>query len=340
MITPLALASLVLALPPATPPAPPAPRLDAAPSLDSIQIREWKVPWENTRPRDPAVAKDGRIWFCGQAGNYIAVLDPRTGTFKRYELEPSTNPHNLIIDDVGFVWYAGNRNAHIGKLDPASGKITKFAMPDPAARDPHTLVFDRTGTAIWFTVQQGGFVGRLAMATGKVDLVKIPGGRPLPYGIWMDSKNRPWFNEFGVPKIGMIEPATLALTEYPLPDPDARGRRIALTSDDIVWYVDFKRGFLGRLDPNSGKVDEWQVPGGKYAAPYMLTVDHKDRLWFSETGPQPTRLVGFDPRSRQFTPPVAVPSGGISVRHAVYHTPTGSVWFGTDANTIARAQLP
>lgn len=313
------------------------PRLAAA---DTIQIREWKVPWENTRPRDPAVATDGRIWFCGQEGNYIAVLDPRTGQFKRYELEPNTNPHNLIIDAQGMVWYAGNRNAHIGKLDPATGAITKYPMPDAAARDPHTLVFDRTGKVIWFTVQRGGFVGRLTMATGKVELVRIPGNAPLPYGIWMDSRNRPWFNEFGVPRIGTIEPSTLALREYPLPDPDARGRRIALTSDDRVWYVDFKRGYLGRLDPNSGKVDEWLVPGGKYAAPYMLTVDHKDRLWFSETGHQPTRLVGFDPRSMQFTEPVAIPSGGISVRYAVYHTPTGSIWFGTDANTIARALIP
>lgn len=341
MLAPVAIASIVLAaLSPPVASGVPSPVARPSVTVDTIQIREWKVPWENTRPRDPAVAKDGRIWFCGQEGNYIAALNPRTGEFKRYELEPNTNPHNLIIDAQGMVWYAGNRNAHIGRLDPASGGITKFPMPDPAARDPHTLVFDKTGKQIWFTVQRGGFVGRLTMATGKVELVKIPGTMPLPYGIWMDSHNRPWFNEFGVPRIGMIEPSSLALKEFALPNADARGRRIAITSDDQVWYVDFKRGQLGRLDPNSGKVDEWEVPGGKYAAPYMLTVDNKDRLWFSETGKQPTRLVGFDPRSMQFTTPVPVPSGGISVRYGVFHTPTASVWFGTDANTIARAQLP
>lgn len=26
-------------------------------------IEEWTVPWEKSRPRDPAVAPDGRIWF-------------------------------------------------------------------------------------------------------------------------------------------------------------------------------------------------------------------------------------------------------------------------------------
>ena len=29
------------------------------------------------------------------------------------------------------------------------------------------------------------------------------------YGIVLDSKGRPWFNEFGSYKIGMIEPATM-----------------------------------------------------------------------------------------------------------------------------------
>lgn len=313
---------------------------DPAATLDSILVREWKVPWDKTRPRDPYVAQDGRIWFCGQAGNYIAVLDPRNGEFKRYELDANTNPHNLIIDQEGFVWYAGNRNGHIGKLDPKDGKIVKYPMPDPAVRDPHTLIFDRTGKEIWFTAQMSGVVGRLNMASGKIDLVRIPGNDTRPYGIWMDSKNRPWFNEFGVPKIGMIEPATLALKEYTLPDERARGRRIAITSDDIVWYVDYTRGFLGRLDPATGKIDEFATPGGPNSMPYMLTADHKDRLWFSETGKQPVRLVGFDPRSKQFTDPVPIPSGGMSVRHAVYHQATGSIWFGTDANTIARAQIP
>jgi virginiamycin B lyase len=213
-------------------------------------------------------------------------------------------------------------------------------MPDPAAKDPHTLVFDRTGKDIWFTVQGGGFVGRLTMATGKVDLVKIPSEGSRPYGIWMDSKNRPWFNEFGVPKIGMIEPSTLALKEYDLPNERARGRRIAITSDDIVWYVDYSRGFLGRLDPATGKVEEWATPGGANSLPYMLTADNKDRLWFSETGMQPVRIVGFDPRSKTFVPPIAVPSGGLNVRYAIYNGASNAIWFGTDANTIARAQLP
>ena len=40
-------------------------------------------------------------------------------------------------------------------------------MPDPAARDPHTAVFD-AGGILWFTLQRSNMVGRLDPATGNV----------------------------------------------------------------------------------------------------------------------------------------------------------------------------
>ncbi|MDQ3699048.1 MAG: lyase [Gemmatimonadota bacterium] len=311
---------------------------EAAP--DTVSISEWTVPWEKSRPRDPYVDGQGRVWFVGQAGNYIAYLDPKSGEFKRYEIEAGTHPHNLIIDAQGAVWYAGNRNAHIGKLDPATGKITKFAMPDTAARDPHTLVFDRAGD-IWFTVQGGNFVGKLATKSGQVQLVKVPTARARPYGIVVDSKNRPWFNEFGTNKIATIDPATMALKEYPLPHEATRGRRIGITSDDKVWYVDYSRGYLARLDPATGKVDEWPTPSGARSLPYAMTVDDRDRIWYVETGIQPNRLVGFDPKTQQvFSTTEIKQSGAGTVRHMVFHTPTREIWFGTDANTIGRAAVP
>lgn len=71
-----------------------------------------------------------------------------------------------------------------------------------------------------------------------------------------------------------------------------------------------------------------------------MTVDDRDRLWFVETGPDPNRLVGFDPEAGSFFSLTEIPSGGGTVRHMVFHGPTRTIWFGTDANTIGRAQVP
>lgn len=305
-----------------------------------VEITEWKVPWEKSRPRDPVRDTKGRVWFVGQEGNYVAYLDPRSGQFKRYEVEAGTNPHTVTVDPNGGVWITGNRNARLVKLDPATGKLTTVPMPDAAAKDPHTLVFDRKGNG-WFTAQFGNFVGHLVTATGQVHLVKMPTAGARPYGIVIDAAGRPWFDEFGTNRIGTLDPSTLALREYPLPSDRARPRRIAITSDGAVWYGDYTRGFLGRLDPKSGAVKEWALPAKAASLPYAMTVDDKDRLWLVETGVQPNRLVGFDPRTSEFfsVTPIAE-SGAGTVRHMTFDRATREIWFGTDANTIGRARVP
>ena len=304
----------------------------------TIGIREWPVPWEDTRPRDPAVDAEGKGWFVGQTGHYIARLDPASGKFDRFALEPGTGPHNLIVGADSAIWFAGNRRGYIGRLDPTSGAIRKYPMPDDDAGDPHTLVLGPAGE-IWFTVQSGSFVGRLDPKGGKVQLVKVPTPGSRPYGIVVDAAGRPWFNEFGRNALGTVDPKTMKLEEHPLPD-GARGRRIAIGRDGGIWYVDYARGRLARFDPKTRKVDEWLTPGGKGSLPYAMAMDERGRMWLVETGPQPNRLVGFDPASKQFFAMGNVPSGGGTVRHMIYDAKRRNLWFGTDANTIARANVP
>jgi virginiamycin B lyase len=308
-----------------------------SPSL--VPMREWKVPWEKTRPRDPAVAPDGRIFFVGQEGNYVARLDPRTGEFKRYEIDPGTFPHSCLVDARGQLWYSGNRNGMIGRLDPATGAITRFPIGDSAVKDPHTMVFDRQGN-VWFTAQNSNVVGHLDAATGKYRIVRMPQANSRPYGIVLYSRGRPWFNLFGRGLIGTIDPVTYELRTYPLANEKTLDRRIAITSDDKLWYVDYARGKLGHLDPASGKTEEFATPGGPASLPYAMTSDDRDRIWFVETGKQPNRLVGFDPKTRLFFSSTAIEGGGGTVRHMVFDRKTRLIWFGTDNGTIVRADVP
>ena len=306
---------------------------------DPVEITEWVVPWQETRPRDPYADGKGRVWFVGQRADYVAYLEPVSGEFRRYDLEAGVGPHNLIVDDKGMVWYAGNRAAHIGRLDPESGEIVRYPMPDPDARDPHTLVFDSSGD-IWFTVQGGNFVGKLLVNTGEVKLISLPTQQVRPYGIVIAPDGNPWIVEFGSNKLATVDPATMQLSEIEIPRPEARPRRLEVTSDGAVWYVDFAEGFLGRYDPGTGAFREWATPSGQGARPYAMAVDDRDRLWFVESGVDPNLFVGFDPASEQFFSVTAIESGGGTVRHMYYHGPTREIWFGTDTNTVGRARVP
>jgi virginiamycin B lyase len=314
-------------------------------SASEVRIQEWEVPYPESRPRDPYVAPDGRVWFVGQRSDYLAVLDPESGEFSRFDLPKGAGPHNQIVSEDGSVWYAGNRAAHIGKLDPATGEIQQFPMPDGDPRDPHTLVHDGRG-GIWFTAQGANKVGHLDPATGEVKLVEAPerpgrGGEMTgvrPYGIKVDSHGRPWIALVGSNLVGTVDPATMEMTTYEVPE-GAAPRRLEIDSDDMVWYVDYARGKLARLDPATGDVKEWDSPGGPDSGPYGMAIDASDRIWYVETGADANPFVGFDPATEEFTV-TPIPSGAGAVRHMYYDESTNSVWFGTDNNTIGQAKLP
>lgn len=308
-----------------------------AEAAENIDIDEWLVPYEATRPRDPFAQSADSVWFVGQRAGYLARLDVPSGEFERIELKDGSGPHNLIVGSDGIVWYAGNRTALIGRYDPATGAIEEIPMPDPAAVDPHTLIFDATEENIFFTVQGGNMMGRLNIESRKVDLLRSPVERSRPYGIKLAPDGGVWVVLFGSDKLAHIDPKTLALTVIDLPRKEARPRRLVITSDGRIWYGDYAGGVLGVYDPEAAAFTEWPMPQGKNARPYGMAVDSRDRVWAVATGVQPNQFTGFDPGTGKFFSETPVPSGGGTVRHMHYHEPSGTVWFGTDTNYIGRA---
>lgn len=305
----------------------------------ALDPKEWTVPWERTRPRDPVMDQSGRVWFVGQTGNYVAYLDPKSGEFKRYQIADGTHPHNIVVDERGGIWFTGNRNGRIVQLNAETGELKNVMMPDTVP-DPHTMIWDRNGVA-WFTAQRANKIGRLDRATGSVRIWTPSEPRSGPYGVVVDAKGQPWFNLFSTNKIATIDPKTLAYREYALPE-RARARRIATTSDGGVWIGDY-RGLIVRLEPKTGAVQEWPLPSGAAAQPYAMTSDDQDRLWIVETGVQPNRLVGFDSKSKSWVANIPILSNGSArntIRHMTFNRATKEIWFGTDAGTIGHVKVP
>jgi len=304
----------------------------------AADVREWEVPWPETRPRDPAVGPDGRIWFVGQRGDYVAVFDPASESFNRYRLEAGTGPHTVITDERG-AWYAGNRADHIGRVHPDSGRIDQVRVPQSGRQDPHTMAFTRQGH-IWFTNQMANRIGRLNTDNGAIKLFQPSVADARPYGLALDADDRPWVALFGTNRLATVDPGSGEVREVQLPRAHARPRRLAITGDGRIWYVDYAQGFLGHYDPDSERFREWRTPAGLESGPYGLAADGQGRLWFVETGVSPNRVVGFRPGDETFTEPVPVPSGGGTVRNMVHDAERGVIWFGADTNTIGRAELP
>jgi virginiamycin B lyase len=98
-----------------------------------------------------------------------------------------------------------------------------------------------------------------------------------------------------------------------LPNPETRPRRIAIDNDDVIWYSDYSRGYLGRFDPRTGAATEWPSPGGPKSQPYAITFS-RGAIWYVESAVKPNALVRFDPRTHAFQT-WAIPGGGGVVRN-------------------------
>lgn len=312
------------------------------PGTASIAIHEWLLPTLGSRPHDPLYTKDGgagAIWWTGQWANVLGRLDPVTGEMKEYPLKtPKSGPHGLTADQDGNIWYTGNAAALVGKLDPKTGKVTEYPMPDPAARDPHTPIFDEAGN-LWFTVQNGNMVGRLDPQTGDIKLITSPTPKSRPYGIVRSSRGLLFFVEFGSHKVARIDPKDpkMEIHEYVLPHEDSRPRRLTLTPDDVIWYSDYSRGYLGRLDPETGAVEEWPSPGGRKSQPYGIAAIG-NVIWYSESNVSPNTVVRFDPETETFQT-WTIPSGGGVVRNMVA-TPEGNLVLACSAvNRVALVEV-
>ncbi|MGH7678248.1 MAG: virginiamycin B lyase family protein [Gemmatimonadaceae bacterium] len=323
--------------------------LSAGPAVaqeNPLEPKEFIVPWASTRPRDPIMDQVGRVWFVGQQGNYVAYLDPKTGQFKQYTIDAGTNPHNINIDERGGVWYTGNRNSRIVQLIPETGELKTHMMPDPTVRDPHTMIWGKDGIA-WFTAQGSQRIGRFDRKTGEIKLWRPPHDSPTdsitnPYGVVLASDGTPYFNLFQSNKIATIDPKTLQYKEFVHPDVRMRARRIAITSDDQIYFGDY-RGVLNHLDPKTGKFEEFPLPAGNGKQAYAHAQDDQDRIWLVDVGVQPNKMHVFDTKSKSFVAEIPILSNGASrntIRHMTYNKATRELWFGTDAGTIGKINVP
>ena len=309
-----------------------------------VKIEEWVAPTLGQRVRDPLQARDGAIWWTGMFASLVGRRDPVTGEMKEFKLPDGSRPHGIAEDASGKIWFTGNGNGTIGLLDPATGESKVWKTQ---ARDPHTPLFHPNGNLYW-TAQGARMMGRLNPRTGELKEVPTPSANP--YGIKVDKNGLLWI-AFNGPKldrpggepieaamIASMDPETMEFRIYDLPDPRSRVRRLDLASDGTVYFVNSGRGRIGRLNPSTGEVKEWQTPSGPESHPYAIAVVN-DIVWFNESNQRPDVLVRFDPREESFQS-FPIPSGFGIIRN-MYVTREGNLLIHqSSSNRVGLVQIP
>jgi virginiamycin B lyase len=281
------------------------------------KVSEWPVPTPRFA-RDPAVAPDGSIYITVMSGNKVARFDPRTQSFKEWDLPPGHHPHGLLVDRQGMVWTTGNGNGTIGRLDPASGRTTEFKTPSGGG-GPHTLIITDDQSTIWFTMQSGNKVASLATRTGSIKEYPSSGG---PYGLALDHAGNVWFCRMSDNKMGRLDPKSGQMTEVDMGS-GSLPRRVAAAPDGMLWITLYGNGKLAKLDPVAVKVVKtYPLPAGD-GGPYAVTVDGGGMVWANEI--KTDTVVRFDPKTERMRV-VNLPSQNVGIRKMVVDA-SGRLWY-------------
>ncbi|MEX0909320.1 MAG: hypothetical protein WDZ58_06090 [Gemmatimonadaceae bacterium] len=272
------------------------------------------------------------------AAGPAAAQAPVTLAITEWEVPwANTRPRDPYVAPDGSVWFVGQTGHYVARFDPRSAEFKRFALDDGAG--PHNLIVDPSGT-IWYAGNRQAHIGKMNPASGAIQkIAKAEAGLRDPHTLVFDKSGNIWFTAQGGGHIGRLNMRSGEVRMATVPTERARPYGIVIDARGRPWFNQMGSNKIGVVDPATLAVREYILPNER-SRTRRIVVDDRDRLWFVETGIRPNQFVGFDTRSRRFLGTTPIKSGGGAVRHMVYHAPTRSIWFGTDAGTIGRAVVP
>ncbi len=138
----------------------------------------------------------------------------------------------------------------------------------------------------------------------------------------------------------------VVITEYDLPSPLIQPHDVVLDREGNVWYSDFGQMFLGKMDPNNGKVTQYPIPVVKPGWPegtLDLEFDKDDNPWIGVM--YQNAIAKFDKKTEKFqiwSTPKEWDTDGGQLGHLALDgtTADNKVWIkNSDAGNIYRLDL-
>ena len=136
-----------------------------------------------------------------------------------------------------------------------------------------------------------------------------------------------------VPGAVMISgPATITIKEWLAPTLGSRPHDSHAGADGSIWWTGQYAHKLGRLDPRSGEMREFDLPPN--SQPHGLTEDRQGSIWY--TGIQKGVIGRLEPRSGQVKEYPITEAGVRGPHTPVFDTKTGNLFFTLQSGHVGR----
>jgi streptogramin lyase len=242
-------------------------------------------------------------------------------------------PHDVAADPQGNAW-VGERAGRVGRFDPRTLEFVEFKTPPgPAAEDRQSLGNPQIDAHGVMWVPDGPNNRWLSFDTKTEKFVAFAWPRDMKGGaggnsmalhpngtIWATGANK---------EVRMLDPNKVEFKAYVSPSskpgspaPGAYGLTVA--GDGSVWWAEDEIDKMARVDPATGKVEEFNIPDvGGHAFPRRMNTDANGDVWVAlwDAG----KLMKIDYKTKEmtvYTPPSKT-GGNYSV---VVDKKNGYIW--------------
>lgn len=221
-------------------------------------VAEYPVPTAGSQPVGIVTAADGALWFTEFAGNKIGRIDTNASVSEFAIPTAASRPDELDAGPDGNIWFAETLGNKIGRITP-EGTITEFAVPTANSR-PTAVAAGPDGN-LWFSERSTGTIpgkiGRITPEGAISEYSLASSGHPLVITAGPDGGM--WFTESPGNRIGRIDPATGAVSEFAVPTFQSAPWEITGGPDGNVWFTELLGNKIGRITP-AGVISEFAVP--------------------------------------------------------------------------------
>jgi virginiamycin B lyase len=246
------------------------------------------------------------------------------GQFKGYEIAEVPGPAPMLsmgkavaVDPAGNLWFVDSREDKAVRLNPRTLEMTEFGVPKGAA--PYSVAVDSKGT-VWMTAHGIEMLLELRPEEGVV-VSHAPPTHGFLIHIRVDQRNDTvYFGQPGANKIVAYNRKS-GFREFTIPTDNSGPGRIDIEPNGTVWFTELYANKIARLDPASGKIEEWEIPL-KNSLPAFCRVDKSGVIWISEPMADAMQLF----KDGKFIKTFKIPTVNSVVSTSIEDR-DGAVWF-------------
>lgn len=240
-----------------------------------------------------------KTWLRGAAAEYIAV---------EQAIDPKADTHDVSVDSKGIGWVNERTRGLIGRFDPQTLTYSKIPIP-AAAFKKFTLnaIAVDPQDRVWAV--DGGPNKRLVQydpETREFNFFPLPDprlGTTVMNTIRFHPDGSVWGTQITANQILRLDPLTKKINTFLVPagvaeKTSARPYGMAIDGNQKIWFAENALAKVGRLDPATGEITEYDVPA---RSPDMRRMDSdaEGNLWFGVHGDG--KLGKVDHRTGQIT---------------------------------------